>query len=341
MARVILKQKRELPAGYHIYRQPTEGGELLTVRRKVAMPSDVQHRSSKTTQRHRRIFGAAAKRWAAIPAPVRADMSNNYGFVPIQGHFGEADYKVLKGRELFLAQEIHLQEEKALHAAIPIMVCVVATDQLGRTIGLKLMLRRGDPYTGDFLPSAYLSPGNTLFFGIPQVGEPFYIGYVIPGANPAQYVTRYYYALIAMKKQVYYPGIRQWEKFTWSWWWRGPWSPDPLYPGADVYNWEPIWTTHPAYLWHYAVHPMKEIFGQEYWEYWAYKVLVSKIDDNHHLLELQPLYLTNEFVLNVPGWSRDRAIWHVYESSPGNWVIDPPQLKCVLQLYPPEVISYL
>ena len=341
MAKVILKQKRQLDAGYHIYRQPSEAGELITVRRKIAMPSDVQHRSSKPTQRHRRIFAAATKRWAAIPAPVRAEMSNNYGFVPIQGHFGAADYKVLKGRELFIAQEMHAQETLRQHLDLPPMLCVVATDKLDRTIGLKLMIRQRNAYTGDLMPSAYLSPGNTLFFGIPITAYPYYIGYAVPGVNPPQCVTRYYYDLIAMKHQVYYPGIRQWEKFTWSWWWRGPWSPDPLYPGADVYNWDPIWTTHPAHLWYYAVYPMKKIFGQEYWGYQAYRILVSKIDDKTHLLELQPLYLTNEFVINFPGWSRDKYIWHAWESSPGNWTIDPPQLKCVIQIYPQEIIGYL
>ncbi|MBA7708855.1 hypothetical protein ES703_117759 [subsurface metagenome] len=58
------------------------------------------------------------------------------------------------------------------------------------------------------------------------------------------------------------------------------------------------------------------------------------------MLQLYPLALTNEFVINFPGWYYDRHIWHVYQSSPGNWIIDPPQLKCVIKLYPQEIIGY-
>lgn len=182
MAKVLLKQKRELEAGYHVYTLPTPSGDLVTVRRKVGMPTDVEHSSSTATRRQRDRFGAASKRWSAIQSPIRAQMSSNYGWTYSQTPHGKSEPKLLQGRQLFISQDIHQQEYHQQHAEIPFHCCIILCAEDDTPLAGQLTLSGKYQEQTTPIPSKRLSPANFLFHPFPPIDFEFYLPYgIAPG----------------------------------------------------------------------------------------------------------------------------------------------------------------
>jgi len=340
MAKIKRGQDRETPAGYHIYRQPTPSGELLTIRRKVAMPTDVNHKSSRATMLQRQRFTNASKRWSNLPGFMKTHFSNTYGIVVQHRPHSPSTIKVLKGSQLFLSQEIHQVKYLVKHVETPVTLCVIACDDFNRAIHLPLKLRYNNISSGPWVPSAYIDIGSSYFYNFPTTYGRYYIGYSVPGWNPPQVNRIYYDELLKMTYQPYYPPLQFWEKFTWSWWWRTPWKPDPLHPGSSEKNIEALPTSHVNELWHYAIHPMKEIWGQDYYDYVAYRLRITKFDDTHFRLQLQPVQFTNDFRIQCFSSGPAEIVWTVTKDFFGRWNIDPPLTTAIVQMYPPKVTSY-
>lgn len=201
MAKVKLGELRESEAGYHLYRQPSYAGDMITVRRKLAMPSDVEHKSSRATQAQRQRFARASQRWSSIPSVIRADLSKKYGLVWKHHSPGLSTTDVLTGRQLFMSQEIHDQEYHDKHAELPPYACIVLVDEAYNPLDGYLKL---DSHTQTDLYKIKLSPANFLFPAIPAADEPYipfgaYEGYYDPGGiilSEAELIRYRYHKLI-------------------------------------------------------------------------------------------------------------------------------------------------
>ncbi len=340
MAKIKRGVDRETAAGYHIYRQPTPSGELLTIRRKVATPTDVDHKSSRATRLQRLRFSNASKRWARLPGIFKTSFSNTYGIVVQQKPHGLSTVKVLKGSQLFISQEIHQVKFFNEHVVTPVAACVVACDDFERAIHLPLKARYDNILYGLWVKPAYITIGNTYFYDFPTHYGLYYIGYAVPGWEPSQVHRVAYDDLLKMTYLACYPPLKFYEKFEWSWWWRTPWAPDPLHPGSTDKNIEALKTAHVSELWHYAIHPMKEIFGQDYYNHVAYKLYITKRDETHFRLQLERVNFTNDFRIECQTTEPEKVIWTVTKGLFGIWNIDPPQTTAIIQTYPPKVVSY-
>lgn len=226
MAKIKLAQLRELDASYHIYRQPSEIGEMTIVRRKVAMPSDVQHRSSKPTQRQRQRFGTASKRWSNLPNVVKADLRDKYGFVLAQTPHGKSEVKLLQGARLYQSQDIHLQKYHDTHATTELYFCALAVNPKHLPIQTPLYLFCYQATMGETHQTYQLSPGNYLFYPVRDWPK----GYIVRGlyypSHPATPLPFSKQQLLRGQDVALHPG----------WWcWEGP--PGARYTYSDAPNW--------------------------------------------------------------------------------------------------------
>jgi len=329
MAKVTLGQKREIEGGYHIYRQPSEAGDLITVRRKLAMPSDVEHNSSKPTQRHRQIFSRASKRWAAIPAPVRADLQHNYGYVPVQGHPAAVDYKVLKGRELFLSQEMHGLEYLNLHALLPWWLCIVTTDQVGRVIDIPLELRGKDGgyYTSYY--RFYLAAGNTLFYPVPRGQQAYQLRYAETG-----WINQmaFYYSEDEIKKlryQAVHPNITVAHAEYHNW---------ETHPYQD--NWKPRYPPLTTDLAQYEVHHIIGWPPVIYYPEAAISLIWRKVNQATHSLTIALLNVKHEMTIQLRRYEENLTMWTIEKDLFGTFRLNPRQQTCLFDAYSMVILTY-
>lgn len=329
MAKVTLKQTREIEGGYHIYRQPSEAGDLITVRRKVATPSDVQHNSSKATQRHRQILSRASKRWAKIPPPIKALMSNNYAWVPTQGHFAEADYKVLTGMQLFVAQEMHKLEYHDGHIQVAEIVCAQAVDPTGRVNDVPLVL------SNTLCPGCnpciirYLCPGNILFYPVQDVAQKFTLDtgvYVMHALKEHRY---YYQELKAGVQQTHYPQI--WLCNT-AW----PLSRTRAYDA----NWEYSPAAAPQNLWIATAHEPVGYYPEPYYPEPAAHFVIDKIDDSTIKVRIAPMYFHRDCFFGQSFYIGQNPFWQIHVTAPGEWTIEPDQYTMIYDWTEGKIIRY-
>lgn len=329
MAKITLKEKRPIDAGYHIYRQPTEAGDLITVRRKVAMPTDVQHKSSKETTRHRQIFAKASERWAALPSLVKRDLSNNYGIVPVQGHFAQPDVKVLKGRQLFLSQEIHAQQYHQKHTETPLWLCVQTISPTGKLIPVDIALYYAYFTPHYSIPRYHLSLSDTLFYPVPIVDRAY--RFVAADWTHLQYpYQNYYYPGILQVRHVgVCPRLR--EKKT-----SGPWQ-----LRTNSYN--PNWHYFPTagdHLWIVEAHQNDGTGPESYFDYPMARFTVTLLDYPLVNLHFEPLAFAWDEKFMRDAFTEDYPYWQVHITAPGQWEINPPQLNLVINLDTAEAVGY-
>lgn len=329
MAKTIIHEKRELEAGYHIYQQPTEGGEMVIVRRKVAMPTDVEHRSSKETRRQRERFTQASKAWAKIPSIVKADMQDNYGIVDVQKPHGKSDIEVLQGRQLFIAQEIHQEKYHQEHQELPPYVCIVLRDERGNTIYLLGYLAYGpDLWHLTYCNSYYLSLGNTLFYPIP------FAWYYLIGCSQSGGFTRQIFShnrneILEVRYKTVYPYLYQWCSYV---------------PLCYTYPPSPNWKLSPypilPALWRYEVHqPTEEVAypsTDKYFPETAYTLTWEKINQTELRLTILLGSLRRPDRLTLGPRYNEDIVWTITPEG----ILDPPQHACRINIPLWHLLSY-
>jgi len=313
MAKVILKAKRDIEAGYHIYRQPSPAGELTTVRRKVAMPSDVEHSSSRATKRQRQTFSAASKRWAAIPSVIKAELRQKYGIVETQSPHGTSQTKVLWGAQLFTSQEIHGQKYHHQHQGLPPYVCMVLTDEHNTVLDLPGYLEYG-PWLFDWTAckSYYLSAGNTLFYPIPRARH-YKIGCSKTGAPTRQIFLHDRPELLELRAKTVYPHLHQWCSYAPLCYTRPP-SPNwKLQAGSDT-----------TLFWRYQVHqPTEEVAyptTDKYYPEVAYTLMWKKLTTTEFTVTIMLGSLRRPDRLTLGNRYYQKILWTITPEG----TLDPP-----------------
>jgi len=329
MAKVKLKELRELEAGYHLYRQPSPAGEMIIVRRKVAMPTDVQHRSSNATQAQRQRFAAASKKWASLPPLVKADLRQNYGIVDVQTPHGLSTIDVLQGSQLFISQEIHQEKYHQEHVQVPWYLCHVATNQCGEVLPLELELLFR--FVGSYSPAIrhYLGNGNNFFYPVPR-GAPDYLSDVVDvgifpfhawdmteeEANALRYVPSIPLVCITGAN------LRGGHPNTWS----------------D--NWKSLCPCRPSYYWQYNAYQFTTAtssilrttpsFRLQFDDYGpdAWRAYISPVDP------IPPLQVRRSSGFN------QTIMWSFVTDPVLGWRLEPPQYSCILDRKTWQPIGY-
>lgn len=329
MAKTIIHQKRELAAGYHIYQQHSQAGKMVIVRRKVAMPTDVEHRSSKETRRQRERFAQASKRWAQIPSIVKADMQESYGIVDVQTPHGKSDIEVLQGRQLFIAEEIHQEKWHQEHVLLPWWVCIVTTDKLGRIIDVPLELggKNGGAYT--FYPHFYLSSGNTFFFPL-ETGHKFYqvcyakIGWI--GQIAFIYSED---EIKELRYQVVHPNIT---------------VAHAEYHGIESHpyqdNWQAVVPPEETDLAKYNVHQLISWWPLIYHPDPAISLIWRKVAPGTHSLTIGMLNLRYPMKIILSHEVYESTLWTITKDLFGFFHLNPPWRTCVFTLPTWQILYY-
>jgi hypothetical protein len=329
MAKVLLDKKRELEAGYHIYTLATPSGDLLTLRRKVAMPTDVQHSSSSPTRRQRHRFGAASKRWSRLPSVVKLDLANKYGFVDQRHSPTKSVPTVLQGRQLFIAQEIHQEQYHQEHADIPLWVCIQTIDDTGRIIDAPLSLVPRFNGFGKSCPSYYLSPGNTLFYSVPESDKQYNVGsplFAIIWRYPNNHTLQ---ELQKGLKQVWCPRIFEDGQ--------GPYS-QPT--SAEEQNWQYFPAPTPQILCIVDVH---EHDGTGWYNFFPYPMAtfyVRRLQDPYIYIDIIPNYFNWDNCFSYNQACQPPVFWQVHVTAPGQWTLDPPQQSLIFDWQQEKIVRY-
>lgn len=299
------------------------------MRRKVAMPSDVEHRSSRATKRQRETFGSASKRWASLPGPVKADLRKKYGLVDVQTPHGLSDIKVLQGDQLFISQEIHGQKYHDEHQKIPFYLCFILTDELGSPLDLQAHLQ--PCYLGHWrdCPGYYLCTGNTLFYPVPKDADPYKLGYATMGTFGKQIFTYHFPELIKVQYRSVVPYIcAHYGQFF------------IVSTSPPSFDWKPFKSPGPPYLWAYHVHqPTGEAWG-ECFPWTAFTLTWKKITPDIFSITIFLGDLVRDDVVRLTTFGLPPNIWTITGGGSGAYHTNPPQHTCRYRIAPWEIIGY-
>jgi len=321
MAKITLGEEREQQSSYQLYKQSLGGDQIIAVRRKVAMPSDVEHRSSRETKRQRERFAEASKRWASIPGPVKADLREKYGIVYAHKSPGLSEPKVLQGAQLYTSQEIHQQKYHQAHQEVPPFVCMVLRDERANIVDLPGYLAYGPTvFDWNYCDSYYLAPGNTLFYPIPI--EPYYkIGCSKSGGYGEQIFLHTRPEVLEVRHKTVYPYLTQWCSYV------------PLtYTFPPSGNWKLLPQKYPGVLWDYEVHqpigdwiyPSTDIYYPEV----AYELILEKISQLELRITILPRSPTRPDRITLGRRYDENVVWTITPEG----ILDPPQIDARVQI---------
>lgn len=329
MAKVTPGEPREQQSSYQLYKQPSGGDQIIAVRRKLAMPSDVEHKSSRETKRQRERFGAASKRWASIPGPVKADLREKYGIVITQTAHGLSEPKVLQGAQLFVSQESHRQKYHQEHQEIPLWFCIQSVDRNIRVIDLPLYLYNAGHGIGVPFPGYVLCPGNTLFYPVKEYTDlyaaraaPWPKGWFIQD-------TLSYLQLKGKPKALLYPAL-----FEDSY---GPYC-QPTQATEPNWHYQP--EERPSILWTIVLH---EHDGTGWYNFKPQPMAqfeIRKLGETTWKIHLTPLGFEypNCFSTRISGGGT--VLWEVTIPAPGLFSITPTAQTAIYNWWDDYLIGY-
>jgi len=164
MATVIVGQKREQPSTFSLYRTSAGGDESIIVRRKIGEPTDFIHGNSRKLKLQRYYLTLASQHYARLSPNQKAQTRHQFEEIEYQKSHGKTDYKLLSGRQLFIAKDIHSLATTAHQiepiAELCVFVCDPALDAVVPDF-IKIIMRNmihGSAYPEDLAEGHYLWP---------------------------------------------------------------------------------------------------------------------------------------------------------------------------------------
>jgi len=141
MARVEIEKPREQAAHFGLYRTSAGGDEGIIVRRKVGDPTDFMHTRSRKLARQRENLALASQHYAHLSPSQKAITRHQIEEVEYQNSHGKTDIKLLQGRQLFIAKEMHSLETTGKQLLLPHELCIMLVDNALYPLEGELWLR--------------------------------------------------------------------------------------------------------------------------------------------------------------------------------------------------------
>ncbi len=221
MATVKIKQIRDQNAQYGLYRTGVGGDEPIIIRRKIGEPTDYEHKKSRTLQQQRQRLGVASKHWHSLTASQKALWRRTLGY----GYRSASPQQetLLKGRQLFISQELYSLFATGIQLQIPYQLCILLCDAQHTPLSGELWLFYYEPYKYFEAPPGYeqlifepwadslipfegglhlcpgeeIAPGNWLFTSVPRGKKNYRVegrvhGYYDPKLPEHQFMTEEY-----------------------------------------------------------------------------------------------------------------------------------------------------
>jgi len=173
MARVEISQIRLQDAHFGLYRTSAGGDESIIVRRKVGEPTDYQHISSRKVARYREYLTQASQHWARLTPTQKAIWRQKIAIVDRIRPRSPSEEVLLKGRQLFIHEEIRSLSTKHQHIQLPMELCIVLTDEFYNPLDGVLELHYLENGEWHNVESEQLTTGNWLFSQTPKGKEAY------------------------------------------------------------------------------------------------------------------------------------------------------------------------
>jgi len=216
MATVKVGTKRLQSSSFALYRTSAGGDESIIVRRKVGEPTDVDHLNSKKLKIQRDNLAMASRHYAQLSPSQKAITRYQIEEVEFQKSHGKTDTKLLKGRQLFIAKEIHSLNATQKPLVLPRELCIMLTDQGENPLSGELWLRYLKNGEWKDCAKEELATGSWLFSKIPRGQEAYRTygeapGFFDPRLIELQFMTEEYLLTHRYQKLLLLAGYRSWS----------------------------------------------------------------------------------------------------------------------------------
>jgi len=171
MARVFIREAREQEAHFGLYRTSAGGDDSIFVRRKVGEPTDYQHNSSRKLKTQRDYFALASRLYAGLTPCQKAQTRHEFEEVEFIDSHGKSDTKILMGRQLFIARQIHSLNTTGKPILSPYSICTLLVDEDLNPLEGNLSLSYKDGADWKSCGKDELVVGNYLFCSVPRAKE--------------------------------------------------------------------------------------------------------------------------------------------------------------------------
>ena len=197
MATVVPGQFREQLAHFGLYRTSAGGDESIIVRRKVGEPTDYMHPTSRKLKIQRQNLALASQHYAHLSPSQKAATRHQIEEVEYQTSHGKTDTKLLLGRQLFIAKDIHYLNVAQRQIQPPLEACIILTDQGLNPLDGELWLRYLKDDQWHDIPKEELSLGSWMFEKVPARQEAYQVygkstGFLDPKRPEHQAMTECY-----------------------------------------------------------------------------------------------------------------------------------------------------
>ncbi len=194
MATVLPGQFREQLAHFGLYRTSAGGDESIVVRRKVGEPTDYMHINSRKLKIQRHNLALASQHYAHLSPSQKAATRHQIEEVEYQTSHGKTDTKLLLGRQLFIAKDIHQLNVAQRQIQPPLEACIILTDLALNPLEGELWLRYLKDAQWHDIPKEELSLGSWMFEKVPARQEAYQVygestGFLDPQRPEHQYMT--------------------------------------------------------------------------------------------------------------------------------------------------------
>ncbi|MBA7664238.1 hypothetical protein ES703_72295 [subsurface metagenome] len=175
MATVVPGQFREQLAHFGLYRTSAGGDESIIVRRKVGEPTDYMHPTSRKLKIQRQNLALASQHYAHLSPSQKAATRHQIEEVEYQTSHGKTDTKLLLGRQLFIAKDIHQLNVAQRQIQPPLEACIILTDQGLNPLDGELWLRYLKDEQWHDIPKEELALGSWMFEKVPARQEAYQV----------------------------------------------------------------------------------------------------------------------------------------------------------------------
>lgn len=197
MARVEITEFRAQYAHFGFYRTSAGGDQDIFVRRKVGEPTDYMHLKSKRVQEQRARMATASRHYASLTPTQKARLRNQLRFVSRVGSGSVSEEVLLKGRQLFISEDIRELKTKGKLKTLPYELCIMLVDEALNPLEGELWLRYLEGEEWIDCEKKELVLGNWLFSQVPPRKEFYRVegeatGYWDPELPEHQFMTESY-----------------------------------------------------------------------------------------------------------------------------------------------------